>query len=237
MKKISTFYPEDREELISKLNEIFKETGFTSFDYNIDNVSNFSGIIKTNLCSTKDYVSGELITYYGYSLAKSIIDFDDSLVSDKAVLKQIKQANSEGILCVYISVLVNDLISSLTNLDCKLVQGYSIFSSQMGMDQIGLGNLMPPIELSNIHAFSLYDDGKVLDCTFVIENPDYNTTLSHFDGKVPEDVTLMGWVESKETELKYISMFAQWDDMFISEWRSMHTKELKNAMLRLKTQQ
>lgn len=230
MAEINTFYPENDDEKISKVYETFNNNGFTSFEYSKSNILEFKGNLDFNPKDYKDVAMVEMISYYAYFLIKCSIDFDLDKIPNKTVAKQIIQADKEGILCTYLSVVANLLIRDLTMFRCKLIQGYSTFSSQLGLDQIGLGSLLPPMDMSNLHVFSTYNNGKVLDCSFIIENPDYNTELSHINGVVPIDVELKGWEESLETEIKYINMFASWDNQSMLEWKLMHIEGLKFLM-------
>lgn len=230
---IKEFFKYDEKEIISEVIETFNNKGFTSFEYNIDNIKDFKGKMVFNTSDIEKCANIELVSYYGYFLTKSIIDLEFERICNTTIARQLNKANKEGLLCHYITVLMATLLRRLSKIDCTMVQGYCNFKTKFGMDQLGFGSLIEPTNYYGIHTFTTYNNGQVLDVTFMVENPDFTPQSCHINGIVPENLTLRGWEETHETEQKYLNMFCEWDNLTIIEWLTMHMAEFKKLTERM----
>jgi hypothetical protein len=206
----------------------YKRLGFVGFDY----TKRDPIIFKTNPLPEKALKERKkLMIYIGHILnTYETLFTDDYSHLDDWIKDEVIQWEKEGIICVFMSVLLYNLLVDegiFNRHELNLVQGFYIHGSKGSradtlFDSLGVGGLWE--NHAGLHAF-LSARGSVIDTTINQERDFFDFGDKPFVvSDIPEGLTLGGQIEDTKTIRKYTKMFARFSGMEVDEWIKEHKR-------------
>lgn len=149
--------------------------------------------------------------------------FNKNILGNSQVEKEIRYWDSEGGLCIYMSVVLHTLLleDKICNKnDLRLIQGYNNYISTNPIMKLFGGN--HETNILNFHSWLSYKN-HVLDLSIKQEGDFLDIGQKEFImGDIPSGLAYVGWKESHQTVQNYMKKFAEHLNLEVNDWITMH---------------
>ncbi len=138
-----------------------------------------------------------------------------------SIKQEFKRENENGMLCVYVNVLMSLLIKRLDlNTLIQFIQGfYKIDFPKDSFNRVVHGEMAV-----GLHAFTILDN-TIIDPTLQQIGDNFSIGDSEFmviGETLPSFISMYGWVESEDVVYRYAEGYAKEVNMSIHEWLLAH---------------
>lgn len=210
-----------QEEIVENIKSRIKTVGIDDEPYTHTNIKRIYGV------DVEDETPN-ISLYLAFYISKLTIALVKGESKDipKPIMKQLKCAMRDGVLCLYTSAVAYSVSKIIQpEVDAKYYIGY--------VNSVWEFNLFKSIEIPSLNVTTFHSiitlDGKVIDVCYPFQNDGEEYVEDLIYGSFPPDVVMYGWDMSHELQC-LLELFSSYSDMSVDEWILEHITFLKNIL-------